>query len=270
MNKEWVLAKQAEQEKAIEKSVGDLKALISELPCYTDDVKEKLCGIVDSWRGNYRASVHDLLLEMITSAKPHMNVFSFAHDHDIYSMCDFISRPGDADRYLDSEPVEFDGDIIITDPCYIVKRGDKDADEDDWDRCDYGYSMEELGISHYMARNTMYGDWSCTTFNSDTKEPIGEFCADVGMVAVFLLDEVLEYNPEFDYHINRPWTTTLVKNFKGSVQFVVTEETGEYENDSEWWKKGDKWKEYNVQVVGHGVDKTTGKPLNFASRQTGL
>ena len=270
MNKEWVLAMKAEQEKAIEKSVSDLKALISELPCYTDDVKEKLCGIVDSWRGNYRASVHDLLLEMITSAQPHMNVFSFAHDHDIYSMCDFISRPGDADRYLDSEPVEFDGDIIITDPCYIVKRGDKDADEDDWDRCDYGYSMEELGISHYMARNTMYGDWSCTTFNSDTKEPIGEFCADVGMVAVFLLDEVLEYDPEFDYHINRPLTTTLVKTFKGSVQFVVTEETGEYENDSEWWKKGDKWKEYNVQVVGHGVDKTTGKPLNFASRQTGL
>lgn len=32
---------------------------------------------------------------------------------------------------------------------------------------------------------------------------IGGFCADAGMVAVFLLDEVLKYNPNFDYHINR-------------------------------------------------------------------
>lgn len=34
-------------------------------------------------------------------------------------------------------------------------------------------------------------------------EKIGYFCADAGMVAVFLLDEVLKYNPDFDYHINR-------------------------------------------------------------------
>lgn len=126
MNKEWVLAMKAEQEKAIEKSVSELKSLISELPCYTDGVKEKLYGIVDGWRGNYRASAHDLLLEMITSAKPHMDIFGFAHDHDIYSMCNFISNPGNLEQYLDSGPVEFDGDIIITDPCYIVKHDDKD------------------------------------------------------------------------------------------------------------------------------------------------
>ena len=39
--------------------------------------------------------------------------------------------------------------------------------------------------------------------------------------------------------------------------------------DSEWHKKGDKWRDYRVQVVGHGIDKTTGKPLNFVSFQTG-
>lgn len=77
MDKEWVLAMKAEQEKSIEKSVIELKTLISELPCYTDDVKQKLYSIVDSRCGNYRASAYDLLLEMITSAKPHMDVFSF-------------------------------------------------------------------------------------------------------------------------------------------------------------------------------------------------
>lgn len=69
--------------------------------------------------------------------------------------------------------------------------------------------------------NIIYGDWSCTTFNSDTKKPIGEFCADAGLVGVFSLKEVLKYNPKFDYHTNRKWTTTLIKNFTGDVWFEV-------------------------------------------------
>lgn len=107
----------------------------------------------------------------------------------------------DFSRYLDSELMEFDGDIIITDPCYITKN-------DDWSKCDYGEHMEALGLHNYICRDTMYGDWSCTTFNSDTDEKLGEFCADAGMVAVFDLAEVLAYNPEFDYHTDRSWTTT--------------------------------------------------------------
>ena len=58
--------------------------------------------------------------------------------------------------------------------------------------------------------DTLYGDWSCITYNSDTHEKIGEFCADAGMVGVFLLDEVLKYNPDFNYHIDRPWTTRRI------------------------------------------------------------
>ena len=85
--------------------------------------------------------------------------------------------------------MRFKGDIIITDPCYICKNGD-------WSKCGYGDNMGRLGIKNYICRDTIYGDWSCTTFNSDTKEPIGEFCADAGLVAVFLLDEVLKYNPD--------------------------------------------------------------------------
>lgn len=46
---------------------------------------------------------------------------------------------------------------------------------------------------------------------------LGEFCADSGMVGVFLLDEVLKYNPEFDYHINKVFTTTLISGFEGDV-----------------------------------------------------
>lgn len=56
---------------------------------------------------------------------------------------------------------------------------------------------------------------------------IGGFCADAGMVAVFLLDEVLKYNPNFDYHINRLWTTTLIKDFDGEVEYYIDDAEGE-------------------------------------------
>lgn len=147
--------------------------------------------------------------------------------------------------------MKFKGDIIITDPCYIIREqhhGAKSITDDDWEACNYGDNMEVLGIKNYICRGTIYGDWSCTTFNSDTNEEIGEFCADAGLVAVFLLDEVLKYNPDFDYHINRPWTTTLIKDFEGEVDFeVIDDEYGEPE----------------VQVVGKGN-------INFVGKQTGL
>lgn len=157
------------------------------------------------------------------------------------------------ERYIDSDSVEFDGDIIITDPCYIVRaehHGTKPITEDDWAACDYGSCMEALGIHEYISRDTLCGDWNCTTYNSDTGEVIGEFCADSGMVSVLNLEEVLQYNPEFNYHL-RTWTTTWIEDFKGTVQFVV--------------RRGG-----NVEVVGRGINKRTGCPLNFVGKQTGL
>ena len=65
------------------------------------------------------------------------------------------------------------------------------------------------------------------------------------MVGVFLLDEILKYNPDFDYHINKKWTTTLIKDFDGEVYFDVDE------NEDE------------VKVVGKGN-------INFVGRQTGF
>lgn len=196
--------------------------------------------------------------------------------------------------------MKFKGNIIITDPCYIINKKevgvrpkmsdykgleritgstpfkeytseemdiynqyDKDCDEwkakqtDDWLKCEYGENMEVLGIKTYLTRDTIYGDWSCTTYNSDSKEELGQFCADAGLVSVFLLDEVLAYNPDFDYHINRPWTTTLIKDFDGEIEIDVvpcqyrdedTDELVDYEE---------------VRVMGKGN-------INFFTSQTGL
>lgn len=156
-----------------------------------------------------------------------------------------------------TESMKFDGDIIITDPCYVINK--KTSGRIDYDDKE---AWAALGVKNCMARDTIYGDWGCTVFDTDDGQVIGEFCADSGMVAVFLLDEILKYNPEFDYHINRKWTTTLIKDFNGLVQFVVEEEKYEY--------NGKECTDYSVHVVGHGVDKNTGEPKNFRSTQTGL
>lgn len=154
--------------------------------------------------------------------------------------------------------MKFKGDIIITDPCYIIRK-----DSEDWGKCSYGEFMENLGIKHYLCRDTIYGDWSCTTFNSDTKEKIGEFCADAGMVAVFLLDEVLAYNPDFNWYESKPWTTTLIKDFDGEIEMKVIHTEGVYDEDTEWYKKGDKWEDDSLSVVGKGN-------INFETHQTDL
>lgn len=152
-------------------------------------------------------------------------------------------------RYVDSEPMEFDGDILITDPCYITKCTEE---QNDWDVCEYGENMSILGINHSMSRDTLYGDWECTTFNTDTTEELGNFCADSGMVGVFLLNEVLEYNPEFTELLKEhPGLSTVIRNFKGTVQFIIKE----FEDGFGVW--------YELQVTGHGINKETGESINF-------
>jgi hypothetical protein len=196
--------------------------------------------------------------------------------------------------------MKFKGDIIITDPCYIIRDEKEYMDlesmpkwedyhtvyykdnekkflaesklydaanaawraknPDDWqDVCNCGDNMEALGITTYLSRDTIYGDWSCHTYNTDTKEDLGSFCADAGLVAVFLLDEVLKYNPKFKYHIENPWTTTLIKDFDGDITIdVIQIEISEEERNG-----GEYFEDQEVRVIGKGN-------INFFTTQTGL
>lgn len=149
------------------------------------------------------------------------------NDNKVYEYCSWSkSEPYDVDLlyYIDTETVHYEHeDIIITDPCYVLVENNE-LHNNDWNICNYGSSMENLGCftkDKYLTSDTMYGDWSCTTYNTDTKEEIGDFCADAGLVSVFSLKQVLKYNPKFDYHIKRKWTTTLIKDFTGDVTIKV-------------------------------------------------
>lgn len=46
-------------------------------------------------------------------------------------------------RYQSTPEKEFDGDIIITDPCYII-RNENGITKNDWHYCEYGEYMERL------------------------------------------------------------------------------------------------------------------------------
>ena len=53
-------------------------------------------------------------------------------------------------------------------------------------------------------------------------ENIGRFCADTGLVAVFLLDEVRKYNPDIDKWITEhPWCVTTIEDFDGNVEYYI-------------------------------------------------
>ena len=142
------------------------------------------------------------------------------------------------------------GTIRITDPCYIMRaehHGTTPITEDDWRACDCGQNMEVLGIKHYICESTIYGDWGCTTYKVDTDpvkiidiiaesyakgdceidfspvtSKIGNFCADAGLVSVFLLDEVRRYNPDIDKWIKEhPWCVTTIEDFDGNVEYYI-------------------------------------------------
>ena len=168
--------------------------------------------------------------------------------------------------------MKFKGTIIITDPCYIVKKctkknpypfpwttenlkapnieqmvttyNDSQDAHDDWTKCMYGRNMEALGIEYYFTESTLYGDWGCTTYkikenpytvinkfaeSENTGEDydiscskLGEFCADAGLVSVFLLDEVRKYNPDIDEWIaSHDWCVTTIPDFDGEVNYYV-------------------------------------------------
>lgn len=160
---------------------------------------------------------------------------------------DAIRHLNSLGRLMDSNWVYMEGDIVITDPCYTT---------DEW--CD-GFELESLPL----CRDTIYGDWSCTTYDTNTHEEMGEFCADAGMVCVDTLENILKRKPKFleEYGV---WCRTIIKNFKGMIGFVVVclDEESDNNNFNTW--------NYEVRVVGEGVNTETGKKINFFTTQTGL
>ena len=125
-------------------------------------------------------------------------------------------------------------DLIITDPCYIAKDADW-GESFNWE----DYCIEPF--SEYEWEDTGYGDGSPKVFSiptyynpddflekmgeaddeeleelEDQKEYIGECGVDSGSFGVFLLDEVLKYNPKFLDSLPKN-CYCIIRNFTGTV-----------------------------------------------------
>lgn len=308
MDIKWVENKTAEHQKKIDAEKAILYEKINACELIPEQAKPALLKEIDRYEQEPYATIHTFMIVLLKKMRK--------IDVEIEWFHDFIDKELRLDNYimlhrhkyfrhlLDSEPMEFDGDLLITDPCYFIKERDEsgapdwddfmthdyehadnskemkkayeedvkryrqardewdEANPSDWDVCNCGDNMEKLGFVHSMNRSTLYGDWGCTTYNLDTKQPIGHFTADAGQVGVFLMEELRNYNPEYADELEtiekngKLYCTTILRDFKGTVQFVVEEEEPD--------------REYGVHVVGRGINKKTGEPFNFITSQTSL
>lgn len=284
MNREWVEARKLQYAEKAKAKRDEIHRKIDSNSVLTDSDKAILKELLDKESGRYYSCFGTSAIIALIDNHPdydseaweNFDEFNFIRTlkAEEYNQLLYTATSDFVDRYLDSEPKEFNGDIIITDPCYIMRakhHGTVPLTDDDWDTCNCGYAMELLGIDHYMTRETLYGDWGCTTYDTDSGEAIGKFCADAGLVSVLLLEDVLKYNPDYhDYKDPKDMSVTWIRDFEGTVQFIVEHKEGVYKDTTEYHKKGDKWEDFSVHVVGHGVDKKTGEPINFYTSQTSL
>lgn len=112
--------------------------------------------------------------------------------------------------------MKFQGDIIITDPMYIIPYDS----ENDWHTCEYGENMEALGITTYITHD--HGDCAGQDlldgdlFEQGIIKIKGSFGHDSCMVSVMLLSEVLAYNPTALENTGKG-NYALIKQFDGEV-----------------------------------------------------
>lgn len=138
--------------------------------------------------------------------------------------------------------------------------GDNERITDDWDETGCGMDVSKLGITQYISRDTIFGDWSCTVINNETQKSIGSFCADSGMVCVAEINEWKRYSPDVDkWAAEHDWCATIIKNFEGDIWFEVENTSFEEETDGQMRVVED----YTVHVVGSGTKD--GAPFSFKS-----
>lgn len=142
------------------------------------------------------------------------------------------------------ERFDIEGDIIITDPCYIKK---------------YVHTTHN--------QDTYYGDWGChvwetdETFKpSDDAETIGEFCADAAEVCVTDIRNAHDPDGLEKYLSEHSHVAFVLRGFKGIIEYVTNTVFFEY--------NGELLSEDVLIINGKGT--VNGKPFCFTTRQTSL
>lgn len=143
------------------------------------------------------------------------------------------------------ETFEVDGDIIITDPCYIGSL---------------------VNCEH--VRSTIYGDWSCRVWECDPDtmkvEPetkaFGAFAADAGLVCVTHIDKAKNRTEIEEWFKECPDCGCFINGFKGKVWYEIHKNYYAYKGN---WECDE-----SLIICGKGLKD--GKPFAFTTLQTGL
>lgn len=183
---------------------------------------------------------------------------------DPYALLPFLAPDAygpDYDRYLDETITLPRGNYVITDPCYLMRR-----DED--------YADLEVTLPVFRMRDTLYGDWGCTTFRiapDSSEDPVGRFCADAGLVCVADWDAAVAHNPEVaSWPEERPWTMTVIRDFEGTATFEVTEDWGMWQSAGTDHIDYRLWHDFEMRVVLEGTHPATDETVRYVGRQTSL
>jgi hypothetical protein len=107
--------------------------------------------------------------------------------------------------------MKFHGDLIITDPQFVVK------DADDWKKCAYGDRMDQLGLATCLTALMTEGEEDLAAYDQNGNL-LGTFVSDSGVAGAFLLEEILAYDPEFDEHTACPENALWLPDFDGEIQ----------------------------------------------------
>ena len=276
MDTKWINEKGLEYKRDIRNRITKLEEEIRGTDKLHEEEKERMCALIEDVYSNREAYKYftKMLLrkQLVSVCEPSkfntelIELIDYVDSLDISSLARWVSSENPYESYKDTFWTDFDGDILITDPCYFIRQDEVEVN--DWEWSDYGYDLYELGFSIYLVHDNLYGDWDCVVRNSDTDDLMGRFCADAGLVCCGYLDEVLKYNPQFKEKLEKKnFLGTVIRNFRGKIQFKINYITGQYEKDTEYFKKGEVWEDYTLHVVGEGVDSVTGEPIRFFSRQ---
>ena len=228
MNKRFVKNKKADIKHRFEKAKKDL----------CDEIKkggegqltQEYCSIVDKYieslkigSVNWCTDIHWYICYVIARDVDYNESFSEAIkglEKKIRTAAYCYRR---ADCLADASPIDIEGDIVITDPCYTVK-------EENWcDFCHQIYTGEEYNY---------------------------------GLVCVDTLERVLERIPDFLTECGKH-CRTIIPNFKGKVWFKVVQLKKEAKGEFDPWN-------YEVRVMGDGINTETGEPIKFSTTQTSL
>jgi hypothetical protein len=118
--------------------------------------------------------------------------------------------------------MKFNGDIIVTDPCYLL---DCDAAEEESGK-DWVVYIGKNCMS--IISETGVGDISGGVFKKmpdGTEQKIGDFCVDAGLFGVFDLNSIKSMKHHKLEVLDKDWCCTKIEGFVGEVTFEVDRQT---------------------------------------------